>query len=115
MRVFLYGTLLDPATLAACSGDPRLPARSRVATLHGWRRVELAGTSYATLRPGRGAHTPGVVVDVGPAALRRLSAYEGPAYRLTRVVVATEQGETGAHAWIAPGGTQRPWKPDRRS
>jgi len=111
MRLFLYGTLVDPDTLAARSGDARLPERCRPAELPGWRRVGLAGTPYPTLRPARGARTPGVVVDVGPAALRRLTGYEGPAYRLTRVVVATAQGETAAHAWIAPGGTQRPWSP----
>ncbi|HKM64130.1 MAG TPA: gamma-glutamylcyclotransferase family protein [Acidisphaera sp.] len=115
MRVFLYGTLLDPATLAARSGDPRLPARCRPAALQGWRRVALAGSPYPTLRPARGTRTPGVVVDVGPAALRRLVAYEGPAYRLTRLVVATAQGETAVHAWIAPGGTQRPWNPEPRA
>ena len=112
MRVFLYGTLLDPATLAARSGDPALPARCRPAVLHGWRRVALAGTPYPTLRPHHSAHTPGLLADIGPAALRRLTAYEGPAYRLTRVVVATEQGDSVAHAWIAPGGTQRPWNPE---
>jgi gamma-glutamylcyclotransferase (GGCT)/AIG2-like uncharacterized protein YtfP len=112
MRVFLYGTLLDPATLAARSGDVRLPGRCRLAVLLGWRRVALAGTPYPTLRPAHGARTLGAVVDLGPPALRRLTAYEGPAYRLVRVVVATAQGETAAHAWIAPGGTQRPWDPE---
>ena len=115
MRIFLYGTLLDPDTLAARSGDPVLPARCRPAVLRGWRRVELAGTPYPTLRPAHGASTEGIVVDVRPAALRRLIAYEGPAYRLTRLVVLTERGETGAHAWIAPGGTQRPWNPESLS
>jgi hypothetical protein len=39
-----------------------------------------------------------------------LAAYEGPAYRLTRVVVQTPNGKTAAHTWIAPGGTRLPWK-----
>jgi hypothetical protein len=42
--------------------------------------------------------------------LARLAAYEGPAYRLTRVVVQTPNGKTAAHTWIAPGGTRLPWK-----
>ena len=112
MRVFLYGTLLHPDTLAARSGDPCLPARCRPAMLKGWRRVGLAGTPYPTLRSAHGASTKGIVVDLAPAALRRLTAYEGPAYRLTRLVVLTEQGNTAAHAWIAPGGTLRPWNPE---
>jgi hypothetical protein len=42
--------------------------------------------------------------------MRRLVAYEGPAYRLARVVVQTADGNTAAHAWIAPGGTRRSWR-----
>ena len=41
MILFFYGTLLDPATLAATSGDPGLPARCQDAVLCGWRRVTL--------------------------------------------------------------------------
>jgi hypothetical protein len=52
----------------------------------------------------------GVVVDVRADVLRRLAAYEGPRYRLTRVVVRTATGKTAAYAWIAPGGTRRPWR-----
>jgi gamma-glutamylcyclotransferase (GGCT)/AIG2-like uncharacterized protein YtfP len=101
MRLFLYGTLLD---------DHRL-ARSQVAaTLQGWRRVVLRRTPYPTLRRDRSSCVPGIVVDVPARTLAQLNAYEGPAYRLTRVVVDTPSGKTAAHAWIAPGGTHRAWK-----
>jgi gamma-glutamylcyclotransferase (GGCT)/AIG2-like uncharacterized protein YtfP len=78
------------------------------ACLAGWRRVGLQGSSYPTLR--RGGRVPGAVLDAGPAALRRLTIYEGPRYRLTRVVVATPRGKIVAWTWIAAGATHRPWK-----
>jgi hypothetical protein len=52
----------------------------------------------------------GVVIDVAAPNLTRLAGYEGPAYRLRRVVVQTANGKTAAHIWIAPAGTRRPWK-----
>lgn len=105
VRLFLYGTLLDPELLARFAGHavPLSPA-----TLHGWRRVALPGTPYPTLRRAR-ATVSGAVATVDRAALARLSAYEGPRYRLTPVVVRTARGSQAASAWIAPGGTLRDW------
>jgi len=110
MRLFLYGTLLDPVALARYSGDPAAPRRSVAARLSGWRRVALPDARWPTLRRCRGSVVPGTVVDVDAAAARRLTAYEGAAYRLMPVVVATANGNTAAKVWIAPGGTRRPWK-----
>jgi hypothetical protein len=42
------------------------------------------------------------VLRVGAAAFRRLSAYEGPQYRLVPVRVATARGPIHARAWLAP-------------
>jgi hypothetical protein len=55
----------------------------------------------------------GTLLDADTLSLRvlaRLAAYEGSAYRLTRVVVQTPNGNTVAHTWIAPGGTRRKWR-----
>jgi len=101
MRLFVYGTLLDDASLAA----RRIPAM-----LTGWRRVVLRFSAYPTLRRHRTGRVAGAVIDVPARTLARLSTYEGPAYRLTRVVVQTARGKTAAHAWIAPAGTRRTWK-----
>jgi gamma-glutamylcyclotransferase (GGCT)/AIG2-like uncharacterized protein YtfP len=101
MRLFIYGTLL---------GDHMLTGPQTRATLTGWRRVVLRRTPYPTLRRDRAATVSGIVVDVPSRTLAQLGAYEGPAYRMTRVVVDTPNGKTAAHAWIAPGGTRRPWK-----
>ncbi len=105
MRLFLYGTLLDPDRLVRLAGRrvPRTPA-----VLQGWRRVALPGGRFPTLRRGRGS-VAGAVVAVDAAALAGLVAYEGPCYRLMRVVVRTARGNIVAHAWIAPGGTLRDW------
>jgi hypothetical protein len=106
MRLVLYGTLLDPATLAARSGDPALPMHCQSAVLRGWRRVTLAGTPWPTLRRCSNSFVEGKIVIAGAAALRRLAAYEGPAYRLRRVVL---EQRIPAWTWIASGGTS----PDR--
>jgi gamma-glutamylcyclotransferase (GGCT)/AIG2-like uncharacterized protein YtfP len=100
MRLFLYGTLL---------ADRRLGAGT-AATLTGWRRVVLRGTRYPTLRHDRRGAVSGAAVEVPAHVLRRLVAYERPTYRLMRVVVQTPSGKTAAYAWIAPGGTRRPWR-----
>jgi gamma-glutamylcyclotransferase (GGCT)/AIG2-like uncharacterized protein YtfP len=110
LRLFFYGTLLEPGTLAAWGGHAGLPARLVPATLSGWRRVALRDGRYPTLRRHRAGVVCGAVLTVPVRALARLAAYEGAPYRLTRVVVQTPNGKTAARAWIAPGGTRCPWK-----
>ncbi len=110
MRLFVYGTLLDAGRLASRGGQPHLSSRLVQATLPGWRRVAIRGGRYPTLRRDRGGTVQGVVLDVPAGALARLIAYEGPAYRLTRVVVHAPRGKTAARTWIASAGTRRPWK-----
>ena len=109
MRLFLYGTLLDAETLAAHGGDAGLPSRLAPATLHGWRRVVVRGGRYPALARARSGGVHGRLLVAPARSLARLAAYEGTAYRLMRVVVATPNGKTAAHTWIAPGGTRLPW------
>jgi len=114
--LFLYGTLLDPDVLARMSGEPALVRRMRPARLDGWRRVVLRGTPYPTLIEAAGATVEGAVLPVGPAALARLSAYEGSAYALTPLRVATARGPLRAQAWIAPSrraDADAAWEPPR--
>lgn len=105
MRLFLYGTLLDPARMARFAGRP-MPLAP--ATLPGWKRVAMRGGRYPTLARAR-AIVPGAVAVVGAAALRRLSAYEGPLYDFRRLAVATARGKTVAGVWIARAATKRTW------
>jgi hypothetical protein len=108
--LFLYGTLLDAATLAKRGGSAALAARPVPATLTGWQRVALRGGRYPTLRRRRGGSVRGAVVAVTACALARLAAYEGSGYRLTRVVVRIARRKTAVHAWIAAAATRRPWQ-----
>jgi gamma-glutamylcyclotransferase (GGCT)/AIG2-like uncharacterized protein YtfP len=99
--LFLYGTLLDPRVLSRRSGERGLARRLRPARLEGHARVRLRGTPYPTLVRRPGAETRGAVLRVGPAALRRLAAYEGAQYRLVPVRVETPRGTVRARTWMA--------------
>ncbi|MBV9250721.1 MAG: gamma-glutamylcyclotransferase [Acetobacteraceae bacterium] len=110
MRLFFYGTLVAPQTLAACSGTPLRAGRGEKATLHGWKRVALSHSRYSTLRRCRSGVVHGVLAEVSAPAAARIAAHELDAYRLMRVVVHTEKGKRAAGVWIAPGATRRPWK-----
>ncbi|MBR0672863.1 gamma-glutamylcyclotransferase family protein [Neoroseomonas soli] len=112
MILFLYGTLLDPEVLARMSGEPDLPRRLRPARLQGWRRVFLRGTPYPTLVEDAASVVEGAAVRAGPAALARLSEYEGSAYAMVPLTVMTDGGPLRARAWIAPASradADRPW------
>ena len=110
MRVFVYGSLLDPAALARRAGDATLPARMRPAVLRGWRRVGVKGSKYPTIVRHRPGVVAGAVVDLPAAAVGRLQAYEGEGYELVRVRPATERGRAPAFAWIAGAPTARKWE-----
>ncbi len=99
MRVFLYGTLLDPSVLAARSG--RRGLRGVAARLPGWMRVALRGQPYPTLVRARRQAVRGLLLTLAGAPLRRLRVYEGAAYRLLPVLVLGPRGRTAALAWIA--------------
>lgn len=105
MRLFLYGTLLRPALLARLAGRSLGIAACRAP---GWRRVCLRGTRFPTLRRAPGAIAGGLAV-ADAAALRRLSAYEGPRYALRRISVVAGRRRCTAHAWIAAAALNRPW------
>ncbi len=105
MRLFLYGTLLEPARMARCTGRP---VALTPATLRGWRRVAMRGGRYPTLVRARGT-VHGAVGTVDAAALRRLSAYEGPLYGFRHLAVRAAGRNTVAGVWIARAATRRAW------
>jgi hypothetical protein len=114
LRVFLYGSLMDPAVFAAVAGTAAPLAAARPALLAGWRRVTLRGTAYPTLVEARGEATDGLVVILPPALLPRLHAYEGRLYRFLPLRVRSEGRLVAARAWIArPDRADRmkPWSP----
>ncbi len=83
------------------AGQRGLGRRLRAAVLSGHARVVLRGTPYPTLLRRESAVTEGALLRVGPAALARLAAYEGPLYRLVPVRVETPRGPRRARAWVA--------------
>ncbi len=105
LRLFLYGTLLDPGRMARFAGRPVALAP---AMLRGWKRVAMPGGRYPTLVRAR-AGTAGAVATVDAAALRRLSAYEGPLYAFRRLAVRSRGRNTVAGVWIAGVATRRAW------
>ncbi len=117
MRIFLYGTLLDPHILARRSGRRGLERGALPAFLPGWRRVVLRQAPYPTLLRARRGGVPGLLVAPRGAVLRRLMAYEGAAYRLRSLRVLTRRGRCAATAWIAAptlAAHSRGWTPGWR-
>lgn len=110
MRWFLYGSLRDATILARRAGTPGIAARAIPAILPGWRRVARVADPWPTLRRDRGGRVGGTLLAMSAVARARLGAYEGPAYRLRRVIVATGRGGRAALAWIAADAARRPWK-----
>ncbi len=113
MKLFLYGTLADPAALGRCAGKPvratPLPAR-----LHGYRRVLLRGARYPTLRRAPGACVPGVILRVTADMLVRLQNYESVRYRQISVRLQTENGPHRARCFFGDAPTNVPWVPDEK-
>ncbi len=107
MRLFLYGSLLEPLTLARHVGRPLRGAR---AVLPGWRRTGLRGSRYPTLARCRCGGLTGLLVEVDARALARLSAYEGPRYRRRAVTVSCAGRPRRACCWIADAPTHHPWR-----
>lgn len=107
MFLFLYGSLRDRRTLARRAGAPALPRHLRPARLSGYARAPAEGGRFTTLVPHRAATVEGVLLSVGFDSLRRLVAYEGPDWRLTKVRPIGPRGRVLAHAFIAPPRARR--------
>jgi len=88
MRFFFYGTLLDPDVTALVLGR-RLPPLAFVpATLPGHTRRRAKGASYPiVVRDPRGEVPGAVVGGLSGRDVARLSAYEGPRYRVAPLKV----------------------------
>jgi hypothetical protein len=112
--LFLYGTLLDPRVFARFAGRRPL-RRAMPACLPGFRRLCLRGTPYPTLAAGPGEVAGLLLPRLAPAAMGRLSAYEGASYRLIPLRVLTARGPRRARGWAAAAwrAGPAPWRPAR--
>ena len=101
MRLFVYGTLLDPACVERVTGRRY---RSRPATLHGWART-IGEHGYPEIRPTADAEVEGHILDdIDDDALRALDAYEdeGLTYRRLPVSVSVDGRPTACAAYVSP-------------
>ena len=108
MRLFLYGTLVDPVALGPCAGTP-LRQKPCPATLRGFTRVQLRHAPYPTLRRARGAVIGGVVIEVDAAMLAHIKAYESVRYRLILIRVAIGNRSVMARCFIGDAASRVPW------
>ena len=85
MRLFFYGTLLDPDVQRAVLGRALAPSELAPAVLRHFRRVYIAGRCYPMVLPHRGGLVEGAVAErLSPDDLARIAEYEGADYRLER-------------------------------
>lgn len=93
MRFFFYGTLLDPDVMALVIGRRLPPSAFVPARAKGRVRRRARGVSYPILVRDPGGEAEGMVVDgLTVRDVERLTAYEGPRYRIARLRVQVEGG-----------------------
>lgn len=105
MRLFFYGTLLDPEVQALVLGRPLAADKLVPAVLRHFRRVYVAGHSYPMLLPHRGGHVEGAVaLRLSQDEVADICRYEGDSYWLERreVFVTGRDGHAAAPtvAWL---------------
>ncbi len=108
MKIFLYGTLIDPAGLGFCAGRPHRAAPVPAVLPH-YRRVWLRGARYPTLRRARGHAVHGVIMRVNADMLVRLQAYESGRYQRVRVRLQTPRGPERAICFMGDAATRKDW------
>ncbi|QXM23925.1 gamma-glutamylcyclotransferase [Elioraea tepida] len=114
MRVFLYGTLMDPAVFQRIAGTAAPLEAARPALLEGWRRVTLRAAPFPTLLRDPSGRVDGLLATIPLALLPPLHAYEGQLYRFVTVRVLSDGAILSARAWVAHpsrADPRRPWPP----
>ena len=85
---FFYGTLINADVLTAVLGRAAEDVTAIEDTLPGWRRVFMAGKTYPVIVPSPAHEVTGVRMEIPGAQVRqRLTYFEGPEYRIARVVL----------------------------
>ncbi len=115
MRLFFFGTLMDPEVRAIVMGR-QLPADAvEPAVVQGFRRVFVAGRHYPMLLAHASGWVDGTLVSgLDAETVHRLQVYEGWEYTLTPLRVRTASGQTVlAQVFMCPphvAADRRPWK-----
>ncbi len=106
MRLFAYGTLMEPAVLSAVTGRP---FSSQPAVLHGYARYRVRDAVYPGLVPEAEAVTVGLLYDeMDPDTLARLDAFEGALYDRLTLTVDADPTPTGPETVTAAVYVVRP-------
>ncbi len=113
MKIFVYGTLIDKASLGRCAGKP-VTTHMEHAVLHGFTRVYLRGARYPTLKRAPGQHVAGAMLRVNADMLVRLGNYESVRYRLAHVRLMAKSGPHRARVFIGDAATKVAWVPDEK-
>ena len=88
MRLFFYGTLLDPDVQSLVLGRVLGSHELTPASLRHFRRIYIAGRAYPMILPHRGGAVDGAVAGrLSKDDLARIALYEGDDYRLERHTV----------------------------
>ena len=104
-RLFVYGTLRDPAICGGLLG--RVPGSSP-AILHGYVRHDIRGEAYPAIIPQAGSSVSGrLYEDLSTGELALLDAYEGDEYVRSLVEVNTGQGTAMVWAYIWQSGLEK--------
>lgn len=118
MRLFFYGTLMDPEVCRLVFGGRFQDMRSQPAVLLGYRRVRAVNGNFPVLVPGRGRRLEGLLVEnLPPEILLAIAHYEGPDYEPRQGAVIDRSGRR-LRAWIFMPryrrvASSRPWNFER--
>lgn len=107
LPMFFFGTLMDGDVRDAVLGHPIPTDALEPAWLSGWKRVAIPGRTYPMLIPHPTGKVEGCLVQgLGEMDRRRLDHYEGPEYRLGRVMVRLPRSGQMAEAatYLCPAG-----------
>lgn len=118
MKLFFFGTLMDPEVREIVMGRSMPDDAVEPALAQGFRRVFVAGRHYPMLLPHASGWVDGLLVSgVDPESLHRLQVYEGWEYSLTPMRVRTQSGRTVmAHVFMCPPHIKpekKDWRLDR--
>ncbi len=117
MRLFFFGTLMDPEVRAIVMGHDVDPDNVEPAVVQGFRRVFVAGRHYPMLLAHASGWVDGTLVSgLDVARVHRLQVYEGWEYSLQPIQVQTTSGrKVMAHVFMCPphiAPDRRDWRLD---
>jgi hypothetical protein len=115
MRLFFFGTLLDPELFEIVVGRPLDRVAHAPARLDGWTRRRVAEEDYPVLvADPRGAAPGRLVAGLSWGEIDRCLFYEGDEYALRPVPVAVDPADAAVvHAAVARAGAPPEGAPDR--